>query len=300
MAFYIGIDSGGTHIVAQAFTTSGQQIYEATAGQGNIIINEAETVSNLKQVITTIIERQSEDTCSRILIGIAGVETSGLTATLEEEFTAHFGVQTTIMSDARLALLNGLEGDDGLLAIAGTGSVVYGKQQQHIYRVGGYGNLLGDSGSAYAIVRSAVIMALEQQDKHIQSMLEPVLAQAFGVSNLEQVKRKFYQLERKEIASFATAIAAAADKGNKEAIAVLNTEAKLLAEQVLTLLNLFTTPLPQKIALSGSVLLKNDLFRRRVISNIRQEFPPIKPLTITTNNARGVLFLDQWQLQEEE
>lgn len=299
MAFYIGIDSGGTHIVAQAFTLDGQQLDEEIAGQGNIIINETETIANLNQVIEAIISRHSDDTCAQILIGIAGIETSGLSATLEKKFTKKYGVKTTVMSDAKLALLNGLEGNDGALVISGTGSVVYGRQRENVYRVGGYGNLLGDNGSAYSIVRSAVIEALEKQDRLEESELAEVLSVAFGVKNIEQVKRLFYQLDRKEIASKALFVAKAADANNNSAIKILAAEAEALAEQVKTLLSLFDQPIPTKIALSGSVLLKNILFQEELVNSIKEKYPQIEVTTIKTNNARGVLYLDKWTQEEK-
>ncbi|MEX1447827.1 BadF/BadG/BcrA/BcrD ATPase family protein [Enterococcus sp. C76] len=50
-----------------------------------------------------------------------------------------------------MALINRLKGNDGVLIISGTGSVGYGLQHATFYRVGGWGHILGDEGSAYSI-----------------------------------------------------------------------------------------------------------------------------------------------------
>ena len=54
-----------------------------------------------------------------------------------------------------MALYAKLQGQDGLMVIAGTGSVAYGKAGNQVVSCGGWGMLLDDRGSGTAIVLDA-------------------------------------------------------------------------------------------------------------------------------------------------
>lgn len=125
MEYVIGVDSGGTHIVAQALSQDGKIMEQSESGPGNILLNPEQTIQNLKDVIESLFLKQKRIDCKYILIGIAGIETTGNSSEISQLLTDYFKVTTYVISDAKLALLNGLEGKDGTLIISGTGSVVY-------------------------------------------------------------------------------------------------------------------------------------------------------------------------------
>lgn len=294
MTYLIGIDSGGTHIVGTAWQAEGQQLAQVTAGPGNIFLDQTQTLANLKTVIQTLVTQMAGQTCQHILIGIAGVETTGNADEVAAQLTAAFAVPVSVISDAQLALLNGLEGADGTLVIAGTGSIVYGRQNGQTVRFGGWGQLLGDTGSAYKISEAAMKQALSSYDRGQTSHLQTVMTALLGATTMPAAVRQYYQLSREAIAAFAAKIAIAAENGDADAARVLTEAATALGAEVTGLLARYADPAPSRLALSGSVLTHNQKFRETVIDRVRLHFPAIDPVAVTTNNSRGVIFWQLW------
>ncbi|WP_125607187.1 N-acetylglucosamine kinase [Lapidilactobacillus bayanensis] len=295
MKYVIGIDSGGTHIVGQALNNSGKVLFETQSGPGNILLDESGTYQNLSEIMTTIFKNMVPADCQHVLIGIAGVETTGNAAEVAQFFTDKFNVQVDVISDAQLALLNGLEGQDGTLVIAGTGSVVYGRQNKKMMRYGGWGFLLGDTGSAYKITAAAMIAALRAHDLNEAYSLSAPLISWLHANDIKQAVQKYYGHDRKEIASLAAKIAERAAAGDVAAQTILADQATALATEVLGLINQYQQPLPERIAFSGSVLVYNDFYRETLLRKLNDVYPEIKGHVVSTNNGRGAIFWDRWQ-----
>ncbi|MFD1465068.1 N-acetylglucosamine kinase [Lapidilactobacillus mulanensis] len=295
MKYVIGVDSGGSHIVGQALEKSGKVIFQTQSGPGNIFLDQENTYQNLTTVLTEIFAHLDRADCQHILIGIAGVETTNNASEVATDFTEKFGVKTDVISDAQLALLNGLEGQDGTLVIAGTGSVVYGRQNKNMIRYGGWGFLLGDTGSAYKITEQAVKQILKQHDLQQSSELSAPLLQLFGAEDVKQAVQKYYALSRKDIAAFAVKIAELATTGSVEAQTVLTDQATALADEVLGLYAQYQQPIPERIAFSGSVLVHNDFYRHILLAHIQEQHPNVTGHVVSTNNGRGAIFWDAWQ-----
>ena len=295
MSYKIGLDCGGTHIVGQLWNTdSDSLITEVIAGPGNVIMDYASATANIINAIQEILDKNKTLQIDLILVGIAGIESSNRTNDVTSLLTSTFNVPVEVISDAKLALLNGLKGNDGTLIISGTGSIIYGLQNHKFYRAGGFGYILGDEGSAYDIGKTALKRVLQSLDANEVSLLEQPLFQAMNVTSKNEAITKFYSRDRKENANMAMVVADEADKHNLDAIDVLDQCANKLANQALTLLNNFTKPKPYAVALSGSVLQNNKLFNKKVRSYISQEANNLEFIDIQSNNAHGVIYFDKW------
>lgn len=298
MTYQIGIDSGGTHIVATAWDNSGKQLAQTTAGPGNILIDGTGTMRNLHRVIEKLTAELDGQACTQILAGIAGSATTGNGDSVAAQLQKDFSIPTAVVNDAELALLNGLEGADGTLVIAGTGSITYGRQNGQFLRVGGWGQLLGDTGSAYQIFALAMKKALAAHDRGEASPLITLCQSLLEANSMPAAVRRFYQLDRAHLAAFAAKIAVAADDGDEAAQAVITESAQALAQEVLVLLDRYDQPTPLKLALSGSVLVHNQSFRGTLVAAIRERYP-VEAQVVSTNNSRGVLFWHRWQEPKE-
>ena len=68
-------------------------------------------------------------------------------------------------TDAAVALSAALDESAGIIVIAGTGSIAFGRDREAgVIRVGGWGNQFDDAGSGYDIGRKAVLAALRAYD----------------------------------------------------------------------------------------------------------------------------------------
>jgi N-acetylglucosamine kinase-like BadF-type ATPase len=120
-----------------------------------------------------------------------------------------------ICNDAAIALVGGLGHAVGIVAIAGTGSIVFGQNSRGCTkRVGGWGYLLGDAGSAYHIAVSGLRAALRAYDGcDLPTTLQERIREHLGLSSLENLVEVIYQQRWsvKELAALAPIVAREAE-----------------------------------------------------------------------------------------
>ncbi|MHA3067087.1 N-acetylglucosamine kinase [Lacticaseibacillus saniviri] len=286
MQYRIGVDSGGTHMTAEAWSETGDLLATAHGGLGNSLVDYDRTLDNLKGVITDIFNQLTPSDCQLILAGVSGSASAqnqpALTAALQRTFNR----PVRVISDADLALLRGLQQSDGALVIAGTGSVVLVQAAQHTTKLGGWGYLLGDEGSAFDITRRCFKRMVQEHDGLADEQLTPIILRALNVATLPDAISRFYASDRSTIASWAAKLATLG--ADNTTFQVLITEAAgALAAQISQGIRHLTAPV--KLSLTGSVLTNNQLFRQTLIERVQKQVA-ITPTLLTGNNASGVRF----------
>ena len=167
-----------------------------------------------------------------------GVGLSGYEAAREEDLRhvgellrARIGVaRVTIASDGVTSLLGALGESLGAVVAGGTGTVCVARGSQRWAKVDGWGSLLGDDGSAFAIGRSGLNSGLRELDGRGGS--EALLAaatQRFGEPGgiAEAIYRS--QVPTRTVASFARDVAQVAADGDPAARSILETAGRDLA-----------------------------------------------------------------------
>jgi N-acetylglucosamine kinase-like BadF-type ATPase len=141
--------------------------------------------------------------------------------------------RTIVTHDALIALSGATAGQPGLIAIAGTGSMAFGRNSSgKMARAGGWGYMFGDEGSAFYITRQALRAALRSEEGWgPATSLRSVLLQATGAFDINQLLHLFYTPEfpRPRIAALAKLIDEAAESGDATAQTILNEAAQQLA-----------------------------------------------------------------------
>lgn len=293
MTYRIGVDSGGTHVTAIAYGEKCISLSKSVSGPGNIFINAEQAVRN----ITLAIKKAaiSDQKCEKILVGIAGLESTQAPDKYLEEVKANVAAICTnisFISDAQLALLNGLKGRDGFLTIAGTGSIVYGKQKRKYLRAGGWGYLLDDIGSGYKITQEATTKFLQYYDSGKKCLYQDVIFEYFQVQSVRELISKYYLIDRSQIAGCSVKLAQAAKKGDEQVIAVFKHQGKLLAEEIIRLVHRYSTSkIEYQLALSGSVLVKNSIVQEELKKIVLKEFPQMKIYISKQNNSMAVNYI---------
>src|SRR5256885_3664729 len=95
------------------------------------------------------------------------------------------GAQIIIESDAFIASIGSIGIDPGVLLIAGTGSIVIGRDKdRNMFRVGGWGPHFGDEGSGFWIGREAVRAALRSLDTHTSTAFAERVAKALELKSI--------------------------------------------------------------------------------------------------------------------
>lgn len=290
LKYLIGVDAGGTHTTAIAYDLKGQKLAEAQAGPGQVNTDYNNAITNITKAINELVDEIDGD-CQRILCGMAGLSVIGHAPEVAAEISAKVdNLPTRAVTDSLLALYNGLEGEDGGLVIAGTGSVFNGLQHGSIITTGGYGYILGDEGSGYAISLSALKSALLSWDKREDNELIGMFNKLFKVDNLNDATAKFYKTSNSDFASMAVSVAQLADKGDPFASAVIKEQAELLARDITIGMDRYEEPKPMKIALTGSVLANNQMLRNFLEDKVHEKYPQAQFSISNGENARGVIF----------
>lgn len=175
--------------------------------------------------------------------------------------------------DAEIALAGAHAGAPGIVAIAGTGSVVRARARDGSeVRIGGHGYLFGDEGSAFGLARDALRAAVLAGDERRGNGLLAALERHFGCTAAECV-RGFYSgtIARSELAAFAPTLLAEARRGERAARAIVRAHALALAEQIRGAARLARMRSPEVALLGG--LAANATFERALRSALRGALP---------------------------
>ena len=166
-------------------------------------------------------------------IGLSGFEAMGeddlgrLSKTLRESL----GVERlAIATDGLTALLGALGARDGVVVAAGTGTACLARHGQRYAKVDGWGSLLSDAGSGFAIGRAGLDAALRAYDGRGGSpRLMDAAKRHYGT--IERMPERIYAepVPTSAVASFAADVAAEAADGDEVALAILRDAARELA-----------------------------------------------------------------------
>jgi len=152
----LGVDAGGTATRA-VLVRDGDEVARFTDGPLNLILH-ADAFDRLVSLIT-------KSGAAGAGLGLAGLRGSAEARALEARLRAATGIPVAVADDTEAALLGAFDGGPGIVVIAGTGSNAFGRDADgRAARVGGYGFLLGDEGSAYSIANKALRAALHSFD----------------------------------------------------------------------------------------------------------------------------------------
>ncbi|HTS29929.1 MAG TPA: BadF/BadG/BcrA/BcrD ATPase family protein [Bryobacteraceae bacterium] len=138
-----------------------------------------------------------------------------------------------VTHDAATALAGATADGHGIVTIAGTGSIAYGRSPDgRDARTGGWGYIFGDEGSAFDIARQALRAALRMEEGWgPATVLRDALLEATGAENANDVLHRFYTPEwpRSRVATLAPQVDAAALAGDSVADQILAGAAQQLA-----------------------------------------------------------------------
>jgi N-acetylglucosamine kinase-like BadF-type ATPase len=138
-----------------------------------------------------------------------------------------------ITHDAHIALAGATGGEPGIIVIAGTGSMVFGRNAAGITaRAGGWGFIFGDEGGAFDLVRQALRAILRNEEGWgPPTALREALLEATGVRDAHQLLHLFYtdEFPRDRVAGWAKLVDQAARAGDAVAGDILGSAAQQLA-----------------------------------------------------------------------
>jgi len=292
MRYLIGLDGGGTKTKCVVTDHDLNILIESIGGPSNFLVYGTEDVS--KTLLSLINECFSQlkinaDEVDSILLGTAGAGRRNDAERLESEFiklAEKKGIlfkNFRVESDARIALEGAFSGSPGSILIAGTGSIMFGKDSDgEIHRVGGFGRILGDEGSGFQIGRLGLSAVAKFYDgRGPRTILKDMIERVFNITDSSSMITEVYK-NKFDVASVAPLVMKGAEQGDSACLDILNSEIEELIEHVNTMKVKLNESVLKISLIGGTITTENyysNLFKKKVelIEGVQLTEPELPP-----------------------
>ena len=294
----IGVDGGGSKTRVLVGDDEGNELGRAEGGRS--AVRPGQAPESARVIAETVREALSHSVMEGVAepkvlyCGVAGVgrevEQRSLQSALEEYELA----ETVIVEwDGSVALFDAFADGPGILVVSGTGSSAFGRSPSgKTARCGGWGPNIGDEGSGAWIGRRALgIVTAAADGRERETALVGAILTAAQVSEPMELIPWAAAADARMLASLAPVVFSTASAGDGRANSLVTLAAEELVIHVRALaVNLFgdeRASIP--VAVSGGVLRKGSLLRKRFEQRLRSAVPGAKLRAEEVIPERGAL-----------
>ncbi len=308
--YYLGIDGGGTKTTCAAGDES-HLLATAMAGPSNIVrVGELQARESLQQSVLQacaaagIVPAQVAHTC----VGGSGAARPELAAIVRRLLAEILATPIDVVGDMQTALEAAFDAGPGVIVIAGTGSIAYGRDPHGTsVRAGGWGFAIGDEGSAHWIGRAAVSTVLRASDPFSvdlacsdtrggtlenplpNSSLAAALCKAWGVTSLVDLARAANSIPPPDFAALFPAVAASQDALATQVLSRAGTELAQVAAVVIHRLFSKGQAASVPVAMVGGVFRHAALVRQVFYNELRALDPRVEVNPQVVDPVEGAL-----------
>lgn len=309
MSYLIGIDGGGTKTHAVLTNLNGEKLFECFGGPSNFLILGTEKVSETLLVLIDSCKNYlnlSYSDISFVLLGTTGAGRRSDAELLENDFQSYLTSKNIsiqnfrVESDARIALEGAFSGKPGSILIAGTGSIMFGKDRDgNIHRVGGFGRYIGDEGSGYSIGKKALTAVAKSFDgRGKKTMLSELLAEKFGIASSEKLITEVYK-NNFDVASVTPLVLQAAEIKDDIAVQIIESE----TDELILHLKAMEEKIKEDIlsvALIGGILSSKNIYSELFTTKINTYVPNCRVKLPDHPPEYGAILMAQTQLKNNK
>ncbi|QMS90400.1 ATPase [Nostoc edaphicum CCNP1411] len=312
MSYVLGIDGGGSKTVCILMDDLHQILGRGEAGPSNYqSIGIEATLQSMQSAIHNAVEAEiiaNTVNVEAVCLGLAGV---GRTADIEvvkglvQELQNNKYLPITwalqpanivICNDAFIALIGGIGQPVGIVVAVGTGSIIFGRNHQgYTKRVGGWGYILGDEGSAYKIAVSGMNAALKSYDgREMSTNLVESFKQHLDFESIEDLIEVIYRREWgvQQIAALAPIVDFAAASGDVLANMIIDDAVKELVKATSTVIDaIFSADSVLEVVTTGSVWRSRCKMYERFTASLVNKFPKVNVILPRYEPAYGAALL---------
>ena len=295
MAIFLGIDGGGSKtacVVGNETAVLGL----GTAGGSNVIrAGEAQARESLHTAIRQACQsaRVTTPEIRRACVGVAGGAREEVRVVVLRLVREIVPCEIDVVGDMEVALEAAFGGRPGVIVIAGTGSIAYGRNSAgRTFRAGGWGHAISDEGSGHWIGRAAVVLAVREAHHEKDTCLFKLIAKSWGVTTHDEIVLMANRIPPPDFAALLPVVIQAAEKKNRQAQTVLAQAAEelsSLAKQVID--ELFSEKEPVPVAMSGGVFANSALVRENFYNSLSAECPSVQLIQNVIEPVQGALQL---------
>src|ERR1700687_2973676 len=225
MAYYLGIDGGGTK--TRCVLADETMVLATAMSGGSNIVRLGETQARealhtaVRQVCATA--NISPAQISAISIGAAGAARPEIAAKIRailveliSEVAPEIALKKIeVVGDTEIALEAAFGPGPGVIAIAGTGSIVYGRDANgHTARAGGWGFAISDEGSGHWVGRRAISAILSAHDQGLETALSAMILQAWKLNTIDELVQQANSTPPPDFPRLFPIVLRAADEGD--------------------------------------------------------------------------------------
>jgi glucosamine kinase len=321
--YVLGIDGGGTKTLC-AVGDESRLLATATAGPSNVLrVGETQARESLHQSVRQacaaagITPAQVTNTC----IGAAGAARPEVAEIVRRILAEILPSPIHVVGDMQIALESAFGAGPGVLVIAGTGSIAYGRDLKgHTARAGGWGYAISDEGSAHWIGRAAAAALVRDMDRTeiarpemprteadsksraaLQaSPLAAALLKAWNVTSLEDFARAPASPNPPDFAALFPAVLASSEDSATQILASAGAELAHLASVVICRLfppnrtsesNVAASAASIPVAMAGGVFRHAALVRQVFYNQVRWLDPGVRVQPEIVEPVEGALRL---------
>lgn len=275
MAFFIGIDAGGTstrcvvgderRVLGKA-TESSSKLTRVGPMEGRRAL---QSVIRQACAAARVNPRQVAHTC----IGTAGASRADVVGAVRQWAAEVVTGDIEITGDMVVAHEAAFRGGAGVLVVAGTGSICYGRNAKgKSAQAGGGGPIVSDEGSGDWIGRLAVEHAVSFEHS---TRLTGMVMKSWNLRSPSQIAEHAAQDPAPDFAALFPTVQSAAAKGDKVAGAILSSAGDELAKLAITVVKeLWPRRQRVRVATHGGVFENSPIVRRTFVTSLRKELKP--------------------------
>lgn len=275
---YLGVDGGGTKTELVLVSEEGYVLKRVLKDGTNP--NDIGLTRALEILSAGIDEILMEyPSVKSAFLGIAGAGAGENAKRLKTELSRRYAkIDFTVKNDAYNLFAIDSEADMAL--ISGTGSVAFVRVGDGYERLGGWGHLLEEGGSAYSIGRDALKLALYEEDmKKPYSQLSRILLKKLNTATVWESISATYRGGKPFVASLASAVFEAYLCGDENASRILDENARALASLLNTGVELYGA---KAVAVASGGILEHytDIMSERIArySDVRLKVSKLPPI----------------------
>ncbi len=295
----IGIDAGGSKTRVIIASLSGDQIAESVGPGAAMAPGNADACANtIAAVVVAALESAAlTDVVPRVLYaGVAGTGRESEQIALQDALSRmEIADEVVVETDASIALADAFGDRSGVILISGTGSIAFGRSPAGMLaRCGGWGFTFGDEGSGAWIGRRALsVVAASHDGREPETTLTGAVLTAAQVNEVEQLIPWALAADREALAALAPSVLAMAMQDDVRANSIVDMAVEELVLHVRALARkLFVDDRAAfDLALTGGLLHKGSLLRKRLERRLRAAVPGATVHVEEVDGARGAIKL---------
>lgn len=276
--YIIGIDGGGTKTLGVVYDYEGNEKKRIQVGFSNFSVNVEKSKETILKLISKLVSGIPKEKKVFIQMGIAGASRLTETESFLKEIEEKFDCTANLDIDAIISLyaISKTENESLIMAIGGTGSVIMIEHENEINRLGGWGHILGDDGSAYHLVIEALKnLIAEFESNEPFSVLSEHLIKVIGITKPKQLLEYVYNTDKSTIAQLSLEIQSVASVDLKVKELLVN-EGKLLANQIVKAYDRYIKKGNVVVALRGSFSLKALYVNETIITEVNKQIKNVR------------------------